>query len=213
MSNALTVIGPTRDGVAFPPDTKMLAISTAICLQRWPEGERPENIVKQPNKPLPDIDELNAKIPEAEWELGLNGKPEPPWKLCFIVYLVNPVDAGVFTFINSTVGARIAFDRLKTKVVTMRQLRGECVVPLVRLDSKPMKTQCGQKMRPDFAIVDWRQLGGGGGQLGGGGGGDPKQIATAAEVRRCRSLAEGRGAVEGRGIQRRNSVPRLIALG
>ena len=76
--------------------------------------------------------------------------------------LLNPLDAAFFTFINGTVGAAIAVDRLKNKVVWMRQLRGSNVVPLVKLDSKPMKTRFGQKMRPEFTILEWRQLGGGG---------------------------------------------------
>jgi hypothetical protein len=39
----------------------------------------------------------------------------------------------------------------------MRALRGAAVFPLVRLDSRAMKTQFGTKLR--FAIVDWRDLG------------------------------------------------------
>ena len=66
-------------------------------------------------QPLPDIDELNAKIPEEEWETGLDGKPRPPWQKQYIVYLVDPTDAGIYTYINGTFGARIAFDRLKIK--------------------------------------------------------------------------------------------------
>ena len=94
--------------------------------------------------------------------MALNGKPRPPWVRQHIVYLLNPVDAAFFTFINGTVGAAIAVDRLKNKVVWMRQLRGSNVVPLVKLDTKPMKTRFGQKMRPEFTILEWRQLGGGG---------------------------------------------------
>ena len=67
----------------------------------------------------------------------------------------------LFTFINNTVGASIAVDRLKTKVQWMRQLRGVNVVPVVQLDSKPMKTKLGPKQRPEFTIVEWRQFGGG----------------------------------------------------
>ena len=148
-----------REGVAFPPETKMLAMSTAICLQCWKDGQPIDTIIKQPNKPLPDIDALNAKIPESEWEPGLDEKPRPPWQKEFIVYLVNPTDASIYTFINSTMGAQIAFDRLKSKVVLMRQMRGANVVPIVKLDSRAMKTKFGQKMRPEFTILEWRQLG------------------------------------------------------
>lgn len=151
-----------HDGISFPPEAKMLALATAMALQHWKDQVPIETIVKQPNQPLPDLEELNAKIPKDEWELGLNDEPRPPWVRQHIVYLLNPVDAAFFTFINGTVGAAIAVDRLKNKVVWMRQLRGSNVVPLVKLDSKPMKTRFGQKMRPEFTILEWRQLAGGG---------------------------------------------------
>jgi hypothetical protein len=68
----------------------------------------------------------------------------------------------LYTFVNGTIGARIAVERLQDKVKWMRALRGVNCAPLVRLDSKPMKTRFGQKMRPEFTIVEWRQIGGGG---------------------------------------------------
>ena len=42
----------------------------------------------------------------------------------------------------------------------MRALRGAAVFPLVTLDSRPMKTKFGTKLRPEFSITDWRDLGG-----------------------------------------------------
>jgi hypothetical protein len=38
-------------------------------------------------------------------------------------------------------------------------MRGDNVVPLVELSAKPMKTKFGQKLRPEFKIVGWRNLG------------------------------------------------------
>jgi hypothetical protein len=73
--------------------------------------------------PLPDADALNGAIPEAEWELGIDGKPRPPWQLNYVVYLLNPHDASVFTSINATTGQRIAFERLVDKMKFMRALR------------------------------------------------------------------------------------------
>ena len=146
------------DGVAFPPETKLLALATAMALQHWKDKLPIETILKKPGEPLPDLDELNAKIPKKQWELGLDKKPRPPWVRQHIVYLLNPADAGLFTFINSTVGASIAVDRLKTKVQWMRALRGANVVPVVQLDSKPMKTKLGQKLRPEFIIVEWQPI-------------------------------------------------------
>ena len=40
----------------------------------------------------------------------------------------------------------------------MRTLRGNDVTPIVRLESRPMKTSFGQKMRPEFTVIEWRDL-------------------------------------------------------
>ncbi len=64
-----------------------------------------------------------------------------------------------FTYLNSTTGARIAVENLRDKVRWMRTLRGESVVPLVTLGNAPMRTRFGQKLRPDFQITSWVELG------------------------------------------------------
>jgi hypothetical protein len=150
-----------RDGLTFPPDAHMLALATATALQRWENQMPVETIIKRPNQAFPNADDLNAAIPLDKWEDGIDGEPREPWQLQYIVYLLDPNDASMFTFINSTVGAEIAVERLKNKVKWMRALRGENVVPLVKLDSRPMKTKFGQKMRPEFTVIEWRDLSGG----------------------------------------------------
>jgi hypothetical protein len=74
---------------------------------RWRDQQPVETITERPDQPLPDVDKLNAKIPKKQWELGLDGQPRPPWQLEFVVYLMNPETADLWTFINSTTGARI----------------------------------------------------------------------------------------------------------
>jgi hypothetical protein len=146
-----------RDGLA-PPET-LLALGTALALQRWEDGLPAETIVKEPGKDLPDIDELNGQVPRERWEEGING-PRPPWVLQHVVYLINGADASMFTYINSTIGAAIAVGELKDRVRGMRVLRGAAnVCPIVKLDSRPLRTRYGAKMRPHFAIVEWRELG------------------------------------------------------
>ena len=131
-------------------------------LQRW-KGKKAESIT---TKPLPSPEELNASVPMAEWEPGIDGKLKPPWAHVAIVYLIDPRTAGLFTYLNSTIGAHIAWDVLREKVRTMRALRGERVLALVRLSTRPMKTtNFGMKTRPEFEIVGWRLLGGGGGNV------------------------------------------------
>jgi hypothetical protein len=105
----------------------------------------------------PDVDELNEKIPRLQWEMDLNGELRPPWVMQHVVYLLDIEDGGVFTFCNSTFGARLAVEDLRQRVFFMRELRGEAVLPVVTLGNKLMKTKFGQKLRPHFDVVEWRQ--------------------------------------------------------
>src|SRR5262249_39610492 len=125
------------DGTKVPAGTRLLAWAIAQAVQRWENKLPVETIIKQPGVPLPDIDELNAAIPRAEWETGMNG-PRPPWAKQHIVYLLDANDGSEFTYINGTTGAAIATERLQDKVKNMRMLRGDRVVPLVELGSKSM---------------------------------------------------------------------------
>jgi hypothetical protein len=152
----------SKDGTVLTADTRLVALSTATALQRWKDNKPAETILKTPGQPLPDVEDLNARIPEAEWEMGLGGVKRAPWVRQHIVYLLNPQDASVFTFINSTSGAAIAVSRLKDRVKMMRVLRGNRVVPIIKLDTRPMPTQFGMKVRPEFTIVEWRDLDSGG---------------------------------------------------
>lgn len=145
-----------KDGTPFPPGTKRIALAVAEAVQRW-QDQRPIETIT--DKPLPNIDELNATVPVSEWECGLDGNPRPPYVRQHIVYLLDPANAAISTFINSTFGARIAVEALKDKVRMMRMLRGSRVYPVVELGRKPMKTKFGQKLRPEFIIHDWRSLG------------------------------------------------------
>jgi hypothetical protein len=138
----------------------MIALATTTCVQHWQDQTPVETIIKQPGVPLPDIDELNRRIPEKEWETGLDGKPRRPYVKEWVAYLLDPRDASIYTFINSTRGAEIAVEKLQSRVKWMRALRGDKVVPIVELNSKPMKTDYGVKQRPEFKINgEWRELG------------------------------------------------------
>jgi hypothetical protein len=145
------------DGCEFPADTKLLVLGTTEVLQHF-QNEQLIDEIKE--KPFPDLEELNKAIPVEEWSEGLNG-PRPPWSHQYVCYLLDPADAALYTSINDTKGQEIAVQRLTNKVKWMRRLRHEKVSPVVQLDSKPMPTKQGLKMRPEFTVVAWRDLGGG----------------------------------------------------
>jgi hypothetical protein len=150
----------TGDGMPIPKDTRLLALATTMVLQHWQDETPIETIRAKPGQSytaLVDLrDDLNSKIDESTWETGMDGSPRPPWVLSFIVYMLNPVTAEKFTYVNSTIGARIAVADLKDKVASMRAIKGEHVIAEVELASKPMKTKFGQKIRPHFDVVGWK---------------------------------------------------------
>ena len=76
-----------------------------------------------------------------------------------VVYFIDPLTGGFYTFVSSTTGGRIAVDHLKELVSGMRMLRGDRVLPLITLGERPMKTRFGAKTRPHFEIVDWKEAG------------------------------------------------------
>jgi hypothetical protein len=139
--------------------TPLLVLHTTRALQHWQDRKVVEKFVEDTQE-LPDVKELNAAIPQAEWEAGLDGEPRAPWQKEYVVFLLSPADASIYTFLNSTVGARIAWE---DRIQWMRALRGRDVFPLVELSSAPMKVTkkaAGMKMRPEFRVVDWTDLSG-----------------------------------------------------
>ncbi len=146
----------TGDGVPIPLGTALLAMGTNDFLQRWEDSRPVEHII---DAPLPDIDTLNAAIPKKLWRIGLNGEPDAPWKHVFLAYLIDPATASAYVFQNSTVGTRIAIERLRDRVMWMQRMKSSTsIVPLVKLDVRAMKTRFGVKKRPELTIVDWRDL-------------------------------------------------------
>jgi hypothetical protein len=144
-----------RDGQPVP--SPLLVLHTDTCVRRWQNHELVDEIVE---KPLPDVKTLNEAIPVEEWEIGMDGKPRPPYALYHLAYLLNPVDAQLFTYINCTIGCTIAIQRLQESMRWMQAMRGQ-VFPLVRLDRAPMRTkQFGIKSRPNFVVLEYRELGG-----------------------------------------------------
>jgi hypothetical protein len=152
-----------RDGTELTAGEPFLCTGTAVGNQRFIDNVS-ELILKEPGKPLADVDDLNEQVPQDEWEEGLDGKPRPPWQRVYLIYLVRKHDASSMTFISGTAGARIAFNKLTSQIHNMRIFRGTNVAPLLKLSAKPMKTSFGTKMRPDFEVIEFREIGGGGGQ-------------------------------------------------
>jgi hypothetical protein len=101
------------DGNLIPPDSRLVAWATNECLQRWRDKLPVETVAKRPGQPLPDVDELNAAIPQREWEKGIDNKPRPPWSRQVVVYLLDAATGAEWTYVSGTVGGAIAVERLR----------------------------------------------------------------------------------------------------
>src|SRR5262245_36600685 len=147
----------SADGLPVPE--RLLVVGFTRGLQCWLDGELLDERDER-DGPLTDVSELNAKIPQEKWKPGLNGELEAPWRVVYCIYLVDPETAELYSFINSTFGARIAYERLVSKLEMMQRLRGRGVTAIVKPDCRQMKTKSvGMKLRPELSVLDWRDLG------------------------------------------------------
>jgi hypothetical protein len=111
------VDGRWSDSSDSPLPEKMLVLRRIRAVQCWREQKIADCIAQKDSEPLPDVDELNAKIPESEWEPGLDGKPRGPWQNVWGFYLCNPQDGSVYTFLNGTIGSRIAYRACRPEIL------------------------------------------------------------------------------------------------
>jgi hypothetical protein len=138
------------DGMPLP--SPMLVIGTDTLLVRWhPQRDEIRD------KPLPNGSMLNNAIPRSEWRGGLNGEPEPPWKLYYEIRMIDPVGGKLYTYANHAWGAQICWERLNEAVFITRTLRGNAVLPLVKLDKRPMPTKMGMQSRPHLEPIEYRE--------------------------------------------------------
>jgi hypothetical protein len=143
-----------RDGITPPSPLLVFAVDEA--LRMWNANRA--TFIRE--KPLPDLEQLNAAIPQSEWERGTDGQLRKPWEHIVIVRLVNFASGEIYKYEAATTGAHIAYDVLKEQVITMRALRGTRAMPVVNLDERPMKTAHGMGRRPHFVIIGWKTPGG-----------------------------------------------------
>jgi hypothetical protein len=138
-----------RDGMT--PRSPVLVVAVDDLARMWKDG-KPQDITA---KPLPDLETLNATIPDHECDRGLDGQPRK-WRHAVRVFLVDPATGRAFVYTADTYGAHIAWEQLREAVIVQRALRGCKCLPLVTLDKRPMKTGYGTRSRPHFEIVGWK---------------------------------------------------------
>jgi hypothetical protein len=162
------------EGKDIPLDKPFICLGTAQVVQRFENGMpvKEDVYIRTAGGWVyrgtistcpPGIDDLNAKIPQDQWGLGIDGTPSrPPWSHSYMAYLLDPVDASIHTYINNTGGAQAAIRLLNDRVKWMRALRGARVFSVVTL-GKRLHSKKNHKFGPNFIVLNFREL-----ELGGG---------------------------------------------
>jgi hypothetical protein len=148
-------------GASDVPLPKTLLVSGYTRgLQCWKDGALLDELDER-DESLPDVGTLNEQIPQNEWRTGLNGQPEPPWRIVYAIYLTDMETAELYTWINSGYFAMLAYEQLTDRIERMTRLRGNYVTEIVKLGrrSEKVKKLNITKQRPHFEHVEWRDLG------------------------------------------------------
>jgi hypothetical protein len=98
----------TRGGEELSGNLELVAVNVIRVVQKWADGQPIETRVLGPGEKLPNLEELNAAVPQSEWREGPDGKLRGPWEAQFLVYLLNADTAERFTYATGTTGGGIA---------------------------------------------------------------------------------------------------------
>jgi hypothetical protein len=131
---------------------------------RWKDdGSGPLEVIPVArDAPLPDLKEMNAKIPQEQWRIAF-GKPEPPYQLQRVLEFLDPITMERLSWPHNVkvFGSSRAADELEGRIKIVRRLRGTDIYPVIVLDHTYMPTQHSPrgKQRPFLRIVKWARLG------------------------------------------------------
>ena len=64
----------TRDDDEISSDLKLIAVDVQRVVQKWQDGQPIETKILEPGEKFPDLEILNADIPQSEWVEGPDGK-------------------------------------------------------------------------------------------------------------------------------------------
>jgi hypothetical protein len=98
----------TRDDDEIATDLALIVVDVQRVVQKWQNGLPAETRILEPGEKFPDLEALNAEVPQSEWVEGPDGKLRGPWQAQHILYLLDPGTMDKYTFPTGTVGGRIA---------------------------------------------------------------------------------------------------------
>jgi hypothetical protein len=141
-----------KEKLAVEASRRFMALATTALWQRWEDGEVVERIQRQPNRRLPEREELSHQD-KSLWPL-FAGEPQDPWQNTRYVYLVDTKTQEDLTFSTASWGGRAAVADLGEQIERMRLVHPDAV-PIVELHAREMPTKFGPKSKPYFKVVGW----------------------------------------------------------
>ena len=110
----------------FPLPNTLLVVGTTRGLQCWKDGELLDELDER-DGPLSDPDELSTKIPQEEWELGLDGQTKTALGAGLRRLPGRPGNRGALARSSiRRMGRSLAYERLTRK---LEMMAGGCAVP------------------------------------------------------------------------------------
>jgi hypothetical protein len=141
-----------KEGTPAEDGMQLIVLSMAQAWTRLKRGEPPQYLWRQPRKKLCERETL-PDLDERDWEPGLDGKPQDPWRNTTYVWLATR-NGELFTFANASWRARTGAVELADTIQNMRFAQPNARAVVV-LSSMPRKDRYGVKPGPVFKIIDW----------------------------------------------------------
>jgi hypothetical protein len=128
-------------------------------VQKWQDKLPIETVILKRGQNL-DLKRMNEDTPKREWVKGPDGKLCGPWQRQYLVYLLNPKTMTRYTFVTGSLGGGVAVRELEQAIDDRQKWAQKSLRPIVTLSDAHWPTQFGDRRRPEFLIVDWRDFGG-----------------------------------------------------
>jgi hypothetical protein len=149
----------SSDGIEMPAGIQLIVDETEIVVDHWDLDGKVKTFRE---KPLPDVDAENDKIPQSKWPRDKSGNQRRPWRKCVVIRLINPKTYETFEFKSDTAGAWRAYRALRRCMDNQLKVDGVAAKPIVELGWNWMPTQYGKDVpAPHLSIAGWWRLGGG----------------------------------------------------
>jgi hypothetical protein len=92
---------------------------------------------------------------QSEWEVE-DGRPKDPWVFQHLLPFEDIESGELAIFTTSSIGGRIAVERLVREYARRVRRKGSRALPIIRLGCKQMPTnKYGDVPRPDFPVIGW----------------------------------------------------------